>query len=131
MPVVWMTQTKKRQEDIDKYEFKYPEFAECLETLIIKGFTIFAFPRYFWKRLRTSNLIENLNLQIQRRIIVCGLFPNPHSALRLISAVLNEIHEDWQTDKRYLETCLRHRNSLCHALSGSNHNLLGVAIVDL
>jgi transposase-like protein len=34
---------------------------------------------------------------------VAGLFPNEASCLRLVSAVLMEIAEDWQTaDKRYL-----------------------------
>ena len=93
---------RKLKETIDKYGSKYPEFANFLETAVPEGFTIFQFPRHFWKKMRTSNLIENLNLQIQRRVRVCGLFPNSDSALRLVSAVLNEIHEDWQTDKKYL-----------------------------
>lgn len=94
---------RKRQDAIRKYGSKYPEFAEFLETSVPEGFTIFQFPRYFWKKMRTSNLIENVNLQIQRRVRVASLFPNPDSALRLVSAVLNEIHEDWQTDKKYLD----------------------------
>lgn len=94
---------KKLKEATDQYSSKYPEFTEFLESSVIEGFTIFQFPRPFWIRLRTSNAIENLNLQIQRRIKVCGLFPNPDSALRLVSAVLSEIHEDWQTDLKYFD----------------------------
>lgn len=94
---------RKRQEAIDRYGKKYPEFEEFLETAVPEGFTIYQLPRQFWKRMRTSNIIENLNGQIHRRIRVCGLFPNPDSALRLVSAVLNEIHEDWQTDHKYFD----------------------------
>jgi len=94
---------RKRQEALDKYESEYPEFVEFLDKAIPEGFTIFQLPRQFWKRLRTSNLIENLNLQIQRRIRVCCLFPNPDSALRLVTAVLAEIHEDWLTDYKYFD----------------------------
>ena len=31
-----------------------------------------------------------------------GIFPHEASALRLISAVLAEIHEEWLTDRQYL-----------------------------
>jgi transposase-like protein len=31
-----------------------------------------------------------------------GLFPNEASALRLVSAVLMEISEDWETNRKYL-----------------------------
>ena len=54
------------------------------------------------KRLRTTNSLENLNQQIRRRTRVAGLFPNEASLLRLASAVLMEISEDWETGRRYL-----------------------------
>ena len=46
--------------------------------------------------LRTTNMLENVNKQIKRRTRVAGLFPHPESALRLVSAVLMEISEDWE-----------------------------------
>ncbi len=49
------------------------------------------------KRLRTTNGIENLNQQIKRRTSVARLFPNEAALLRLASAVLMEISEDWET----------------------------------
>ncbi len=54
------------------------------------------------KRLRSTNSIENLNQQIKRRTRVARLFPNEASLLRLASAVLIEISEEWETGKRYL-----------------------------
>ena len=53
-------------------------------------------------RLRTSNACENLNRQVRRRTAVAGLFPNEASLLRLVSAILMEISEDWETSKCYL-----------------------------
>jgi transposase-like protein len=55
-----------------------------------------------WVKLRTSNFIENVNQQIKRRTRVVRLFPNAESCLRLVSAVLQEIHEDWVTGNVYL-----------------------------
>ena len=41
--------------------------------------------------------------EIRRRTRAARLFPNEASCLRLVTAVVMEIAEDWQTaDKRYL-----------------------------
>ena len=56
------------------------------------------------RRLRTSNMLERLNKEIHRRTRVATLFPNEASLLRLVSAVLAEVDEEWQTGKRYLNT---------------------------
>ena len=58
------------------------------------------------KRLRTSNLCEALNKQIRRRTRVAAIFPNPESCLRLVSAILMEISEAWETSKAYLNPTL-------------------------
>lgn len=49
------------------------------------------------KRLRTTNVLERLNEAIRRRTCVALLFPNEAAVLRLASAVLIEISEDWET----------------------------------
>jgi transposase-like protein len=54
------------------------------------------------RRLRTSNVLERLNKEIKRRTRVATLFPNEASLLRLVSAVLTKISEDWETEKAYL-----------------------------
>jgi transposase-like protein len=46
-------------------------------------------------------MLERLNEEIKRRTRVAGLFPNEASALRLVSAVLMEISEDWETGRKY------------------------------
>lgn len=45
---------------------------------------------------------ENLNHQIKRRTRVAGLFPNEASVLRLVTAILMEASEEWETGKTYL-----------------------------
>jgi len=52
--------------------------------------------------LRTTNMVERLNLEIRRRTRVVTIFPNMASCLRLVSALLMEVDEDWQMGKRYL-----------------------------
>jgi transposase-like protein len=54
------------------------------------------------RRLRTTNGLERLNKESKRRTPVATLFPNEASLLRLASAVLSEISDDWETDRAYL-----------------------------
>jgi len=91
------------QEIIKRFEKSAPEFTAWLEENIEEGLAIYQFPRPFWRRLRTSNLLENTNGQIKRRTRVVRIFPSPESCLRLITAVVQEIHEDWVTGKKYLD----------------------------
>jgi putative transposase len=54
------------------------------------------------KRLRTSNAMERVNQEIKRRTRVARLFPNEASILRLVTALLSEISDDWESGKIYL-----------------------------
>jgi len=80
-----------------------PKLASWAEEALPEGFTVFSLPPSHRRRLRTTNLVERLNEEIRRRTRVARLFPNEASCLRLVSAVLMEIAEDWQTaEKRYI-----------------------------
>jgi transposase-like protein len=82
---------------------KAPQLAAWAEAKLPEGFTVFNFPEAARKRLRTSNMCETLNSQIKRRTRVVGLFPGESSLLRLVTAVLIEISEEWETGKAYLQ----------------------------
>lgn len=87
---------------VQTYEKTAPRLAEWAEGNIPEGLTVFQLPGKHQKRMRTSNSIERLNKEIKRRTRVATLFPNEESLLRLVSAVLSEISEDWETGKVYL-----------------------------
>jgi transposase-like protein len=87
---------------IQKYAKSAPRLSDWMEQAIPEGLTVFSLPEHKRKRLRTSNMSENLNDQIKRRTKVVGLFPNTSSILRLVTAILMEISEDWETGKAYL-----------------------------
>ena len=87
---------------VKKFEKIAPEFVSWLEDNLDEGLTVFDFPRSWWKRIRTINGLERLHREIRRRTRVVGIFPHEASALRLISAVLAEIHEEWLTGRQYL-----------------------------
>ena len=85
-----------------EYETSAPEFCEWLEENIEDSLTVFDFPESHRRRIRTSNTLERLNQEIKRRTRVARLFPNEASCLRLVTAVLIEHHENWVTEKKYL-----------------------------
>jgi len=89
-------------EIVEKYSQSAPDLARWMESAIPEGLTIFASPENVRRRLRTSNMCETLNSQIKRRTRVAGLFPNEASILRLVSAILMDISEEWESGKTYL-----------------------------
>lgn len=91
-----------------KYEKTAASLSKWMETAIPQGLTVMLLAEPLRKRLRTSNMCENLNLQIKRRTRVVGLFPNENSVLRLVTAVLMEASEEWETGKSYLTLTAPH-----------------------
>ena len=88
---------------VKAYSETQPKLAEWAESNLPEGFAIFKLPVEHRKKTRTSNACETLNSQIKRRTRVVGLFPNEDSLLRLVTAVLIEISETWETGKAYLK----------------------------
>lgn len=87
---------------IEKYKSIAPDWCEWLDQNLEEGLTIYKFPEVHWKRIRTTNGLERLNREIGRRTKVAALFPNKESCLRLVTAILEEIHEDWMAGRMYL-----------------------------
>lgn len=98
------TAQSRLREVVQAYKKAAPKLADWMETNIPEGLTIFELPANMRKRLRTVNAAEHLNKQIRRRTRVAALFPNEASLLRLASAVLMEISEEWEAGKAYLPT---------------------------
>lgn len=87
---------------IKKYQKSADKLAEWMEENIPEGLMIMRFPEAHRRRIRTSNIAERVNKEIYRRTKVAGIFPNPESCLRLVTAVIMEIDEEWQQSMTYL-----------------------------
>jgi len=87
---------------VKKYEESAPKLSRWMEENIPEGLTVFALPQKHHVRMRTTNMLERVNKEVKRRTHVATLFPNEASALRLVSAVLMEISEEWEAGKIYL-----------------------------
>jgi putative transposase len=85
---------------IKKHEKSEPKLVKWAEENIPEGFAVYSRPEDLHKKLRTSNLIERHNKELKRRTKVIGVFPNEASCLRLITAKLMELDEEWM-GRRY------------------------------
>ena len=93
---------QRLKEIIADYAKSAPKLAAWLEENLPQGFTVFTLPAAHQKRMRTSNALERVNMELKRRTRVARVFPNETSLLRLISALLCETSDDWETGKIYL-----------------------------
>ena len=87
---------------VRKYEKSAPKLAAWLEANVPESLTVLRLPPSHRRRLRTTNMLERLNRELKRRTRVATLFPNEASLLRLATAVLVEVSEEWETSKRYV-----------------------------
>jgi len=90
------------KQTVEKYAQNTSRLADWMETNLPEGLTVFAFPESHRKKLRTNNTQERLNREIGRRTDVVSIFPNEAACLRLVSAILMEQDEEWQTGRTYL-----------------------------
>jgi putative transposase len=87
---------------IQKYAKTASKLADWLEKNIPEGLSVLAFPAVQQKQLRTTNVLERLNRELDRRTTVVSIFPNEAACLRLSSALLIEVDERWQTERVYI-----------------------------
>jgi len=89
-------------ETVEKYSKSASKLAEWMEDNIPDGFAIMKYPSKIRKLWRTTNMMERLNKEIKRRTRVVMVFPNEKSIQRLISALLMETSQEWETNRVYV-----------------------------
>lgn len=79
--------------------------ADWLEHNVPEGLAVFSLPEPHRRRLRTANPIERaIQQEIKRRTVKVRVFPNHDALVRLASAILVEIDEEWATSDRIYVT---------------------------
>ena len=101
---------------VDSLRGSFPEIAAMLENAE-PDLTAFAtLPREHWQKVWSNNPIERRNREIKRRADVVQIFPDRDCVTRLIGAVLQEQHEQWQYGERryFSETSMRALIQILH-----------------
>jgi len=79
----------------------WPKAAELVQDAEAEVLAYMAFPQEHWTRLYSTNPLERLNKEVKRRTSVVGIFPDVASVERLVGAILLDVHDEWQVNKRY------------------------------
>lgn len=67
-----------------------------------ESLTVLGYPPPHCRQPGTTNGLERLYKEIKRRTHVATLFPNEASLLRLVSAVLSKISDEWEIQRTSL-----------------------------
>ena len=103
---IWNASSLQRAEMVLKdmaqeYRDKAPKLSTWLEENVPEGLTVFSLPEEHRRRLRTSNPIERcIQQELKRRTRKIRVFPSEDSLLRLVTALLVEIDEAWETSTK-------------------------------
>jgi transposase-like protein len=87
---------------VSKWQKPAPKLSAWLEANVPEALTVFTLNETHRRRMRTTNGLERINLELKRRTRVATLFPNEAALARLVTALLMEISEEWETGKIYL-----------------------------
>jgi putative transposase len=80
----------------------YSKSAETIDRFRFDIWNYRAFPRPYWRLIRTTNGLERINKELKRRSRTAGAFSNDQSLLRIAVCIMIDINEEWMTGRKYL-----------------------------
>ena len=86
----------------DQLRPRLPKLAALMDEAEADVIAFMAFPRAHWPKLHSTNPLERLNKEVERRADVVGIFANEASIIGLVGAILLEQDDEWQLQHRYM-----------------------------
>jgi putative transposase len=87
----------------EEFAARFPKLGPLMDEAKAEVLAFTAFPRAHWRKIWSTNPLERVNKEIKRRSRVVGIFPNSAAVIRLVGAILIDMHDEWIAgDRRYL-----------------------------
>jgi transposase-like protein len=87
----------------DQLAARFPKTATLMDSAKAEVLAFGGFPRAHWTKVWSTNPLERINKEVKRRARVVDIFPTEASVIRLVGAVLADVHHEWQAgDRSYL-----------------------------
>ncbi len=74
----------------------YPGMVHQLEKDLPELLAFFDFPRHLWQKLRTTNAIERIFVEVRRRTRPMVVFVNDQSVDRIVFSIFSRFNEQWR-----------------------------------
>jgi transposase-like protein len=78
-----------------RWQGQAPKAVACLERDLEELLAFFDCPKAHWKRLRTTNVIERLFVEVRRRIRTMCAFTTRDSCERILFSVFDRMNQQW------------------------------------
>jgi transposase-like protein len=87
----------------DQLAGRFPKIGTLMDAAKAEVSAFTAFPRPHWPKIWSTNPLERVSKESKRRARVVGIFPNEAAVIRLVGAILADMHDEWQSgERRYL-----------------------------
>ena len=84
----------------DQLRAKLPKLIELTDIAETEVLSFMAFPKSHRMQFRSTNPLERLNAEVNRRTDVVGICPNEAAFIRLAGAIPVEQSDEWQPQRR-------------------------------
>ena len=78
-----------------RWQKSAPKAVACVEEDLEELFRFYEAPKKQWRRIRTTNVIERLFVEVRRRIRTMGAFTTRSSCERILSSVFFRMNQHW------------------------------------